>query len=303
MTVSWEAIDRVTHGRLGRTMATCPLCSENRHTPQKRRNEVLAVTLLEPEFAVFYCYHCGTNGYCRPDTPRLVINIAEQKRRRQQADRHTAFENAKRTQRALAIWNDAEPFHGSPAEDYLRDNRGIGDWLDTFADLDEVFRFHPTCLFGLDQYLPCLVALVCDIKSNAGIGIHRTALTSDDPPQKIDRMSKGLIGGGAIKISPDHEATRGLLIGEGIETVLSASKRFQFKPCWSLVSAGGVSNFPVLPGIESVTIAVDNDPKGEGEQAAEECAERLLAGGIEVITAQTEVVKDFNDLIRPRSHG
>ena len=110
-------------------------------------------------------------------------------------------------------------------------------------------------------------------------------------------MSKGLIGGGAIKISPDNEATMGLLIGEGIETVLSASKRFQFKPCWSLVSAGGVSNFPVLPGIETVTIAVDNDPEGKGEQVAEECAERLLAGGIEVITAQTEFVKDFNDLI------
>jgi hypothetical protein len=35
-------------------MATCPLCSETRRTPQKRHNKVLAVNLLEPDFAVFF---------------------------------------------------------------------------------------------------------------------------------------------------------------------------------------------------------------------------------------------------------
>ena len=52
--ISWDAIEAITHGRLGRTMATCPLCSETRRTPQKRHNKVLAVNLLEPDFAVFF---------------------------------------------------------------------------------------------------------------------------------------------------------------------------------------------------------------------------------------------------------
>src|SRR5437764_13212525 len=49
--LSWDEVQRLTSGRLGRTMALCPLCSDLRRTAQKRRSEVLAVTLLEPDFA------------------------------------------------------------------------------------------------------------------------------------------------------------------------------------------------------------------------------------------------------------
>ena len=52
------------------------------------------------------------------------------------------------------------------------------------------------------------------------------------------------------------------MIGEGIETVLSASKLFQYKPVWSVIDAGDLQRFPVAVGIEAVTIAVDNDPAG-----------------------------------------
>ena len=100
-----------------------------------------------------------------------------------------------------------------------RQTRGIGDWLDTFAFLDQVFRFHPDCPFGGER-LPCMLALVRDIKTDNPVAIHRTALTKDG--HKIDRMSLGPVGGGAIKISPDFEVHSGLMIGEGIETVLSA---------------------------------------------------------------------------------
>jgi vacuolar-type H+-ATPase subunit F/Vma7 len=94
-----------------------------------------------------------------------------------------------------------------------------------------------------------------------------------------------------------------LLIGEGIEMVLSASKQFQFKPVWSLIDKNGVAKFPVLSGIESVTIAVDNDPGGDGQRAAAECVRRLTQAGTEVITVQTNLVSDFNDLIREYKHG
>jgi hypothetical protein len=67
--ISRNDIEGITHGRLGRTMAMCPLCSGTRRTPQKRHSKVLAVTLIEPEFAVYHCNHCEAQGYCRPDTP------------------------------------------------------------------------------------------------------------------------------------------------------------------------------------------------------------------------------------------
>ena len=66
--ISWEIVEQIAQGKLGRVMATCPLCSADRSTRQKRHSKVLAVALVEPEFAVFYCNHCGANGYVHPDT-------------------------------------------------------------------------------------------------------------------------------------------------------------------------------------------------------------------------------------------
>src|SRR5215831_18793249 len=105
-------------------------------------------------------------------------------------------------------------------------------------------------------------------------------------------MSLGPVGGGAIKISPNFEVHSGLMIGEGIETVLSASKIFQFKPIWSMIDAGNLKKFPVLSDIECLTIAVDNDQAGR--DSATECTRRLLEAGLEVITAQTNKANDFN---------
>jgi hypothetical protein len=283
-------------------MATCPLCSGSRRTPQKRHSKVLAVTLIEPEFAVYYCNHCEAQGYCRPDTPSRVIDLAEQERRRDEAKRHAEEEKRDRTRQALTLWNDAQPCRGSPIESYLCLTRGIGDWLDTFPFLDKVFRYHPSCPFGSER-LPCMLALVREITTNAPVAIHRTALTPGPRPERIVRKSLGPTTGGAIKISPDHEVHSGLLIGEGIETVLSASKLLQFKPVWSLIDKNGIAKFPILSGIESVTIAVDNDPGGGGQRAAAECVQRLTQAGVEVITAQTNLVSDFNDFIREYKHG
>jgi putative DNA primase/helicase len=294
--LDWSQIDGITQGRIGRTMTTCPLCSANRRTAQKRHSKVLAVTLIEPEFAVYYCNHCEAQGYCRPDTPtRHITVIAERQRLQEQAKRHAESEKQDRTRQALTLWNEGQPGRGSPVEDYLYYTRGIGDWLDTFPFLDEVFRYHPNCPFGGER-LPCMLALVRDIKTDKPLAVHRTALTRDAQPQRIDRKSLGPVAGGAIKISPDFDVHSGLLIGEGIETVLSASKLLKFKPVWSLIDKNGVSKFPAMVGIESITIAVDNDLAGR--QAAAECVERLTQAGVEVITAQTNLANDFNDLIR-----
>jgi hypothetical protein len=283
--LTWNEIDHITAGRIGRTMAICPLCSASRRTPQKRNSKVLAVTLLEPEFAVYYCNHCETQGYCRPDSPSRIVDWAQQQRLRDRVRHHAREEKQERTRQALAIWNEAQaqPCRGSPIEDYLYYTRGVGDWLDTLPFLDRVFCYHPSCPFGGER-LPCMLAPIRDIKTNAPVAIHRTSLTTDNPPRRLDRRSLGPTSGGAIKISPNADVHAGLLIGEGIETVLSASKLLQFKPVWSVIDKNGVANFPVLPGIESITIAVDNDDAGQ--QAAQQCVGRLTQAGVEVFTVR-----------------
>jgi hypothetical protein len=145
-----------------------------------------------------------------------------------------------------------------------------------------------------------LVALVRDIKTNEPLAIHRTALTTDNPPVRaaIDKMSYGVIKGGAIKLCADDEVTGGLLAAEGIETAMSASLILKFRPVWCLLSASGIENFPVLSGIQSATIAVDRYDNGAGQKASEACRQRLSAGGIEVFRAYPpEGYKDFNDVL------
>ena len=149
-----------------------------------------------------------------------------------------------------------------------------------------------------------MVALIRDIITDEPTGIHRTALSADG--SKIGRKALGLKGGGAIKLSPMMGAGSELLIGEGIETTLSASILGFGSPAWSVIDAGEMRRFPALPGISRLTIAVDHDEKGSGEKAAAETKARWEAAGLRVRTAMPSTPgEDFNDVLvalegRPR---
>src|SRR5215211_3656341 len=90
--------------------------------------------------------------------------------------------------------------------------------------------------------------------------------------------------GGAVKLTPDEDVSTCLGIGEGIESTLSLRLVPEFgpSPVWALLSAGGVARFPVLSGIEVLWIAVDHDPNGQGQAAAQACADRWQGAGREM---------------------
>jgi hypothetical protein len=165
--LTWNEIEDITRGRFGETRAVCPLCSAGRRTAQKRKDKVLSVNLREPDFAVYHCHNCDAQGYCRPDgASSRVVDLAERRRRREQAKRQSDQDKQDRTRKALELWNEAQPFRGSPAELYLRHSRYIGDWLDACDLLDENLRFHADCQFGTERQ-PCMIALVRDIVTRA----------------------------------------------------------------------------------------------------------------------------------------
>ena len=64
-------------------------------------------------------------------------------------------------------------------------------------------------------------------------------------------------------------------------------------------SSGNMAAFPVLDGIEALTLLVDHDDNGAGEKAAEQCRARWLDAGREVIWLMPGAIGDFNDLVRP----
>ncbi|GJD52487.1 hypothetical protein OPKNFCMD_5253 [Methylobacterium crusticola] len=145
-----------------------------------------------------------------------------------------------------------------------------------------------------------MVALVVDIRSNVPLGVHRTAIDHEGRKATVNgksRLALGPIGGGAVKLTPDEQISTCVAICEGIETTLSMHGLPEFgeSPIWSVLSANGIKDFPVLPGVECLWVGVDADAAGIA--AAEACAERWVSAGRDVILVQPDVLgADLNDL-------
>ena len=131
-----------------------------------------------------------------------------------------------------------------------------------------------------------MVCPIRDIHTDEVIGCHRTYLAEGGAKADVDHPKKvlGRIIGGAIKLSPDEDVTGGLGVCEGIENgLVDPGGRTGLRSGRS-ATAGNLAAFPVLPGIEALTIFGDNDDDrtGTGEKAARECAGRWRAAGREV---------------------
>ena len=202
-------------------------------------------------------------------------------------ERHCRYRNKRE---ALELWSHCVELRGTPAEHYLA-CRGITELP---QGIEEVLRFHPAGPFGSARS-PMLVALYRDIRTDEPRAVHRTALSARG--EKIGRMCLGPKAGAAIKMSADAEVAQGLVIGEGIETTLSAMI-LGLTPAWALGDAGGVGGFAVLAGIDGLTILVDHDANGAGQRQTLRCLDRWIAAGREVLTLQPhQVGQDINDLL------
>jgi len=214
--------------------------------------------------------------------------------------------------------SNARPIGGTIAETYLL-ARGIV--IPSEILYGDALRFHPQCLFRLLDTkklvkFPAMVAAVVDISTNEFLALHRTALKPDGsgklslPGLPDDgRMMLGSNRGGVVKLTPDEDVTHGLGIGEGLETCLSVMGNFGFRPMWATLTTGIMATFPVLSGIEFLTIWADNDPtkangKTPGMDAARECGARWHADGLEGEILQPPMLNpdgtDFNDLVQAR---
>jgi putative DNA primase/helicase len=202
-----------------------------------------------------------------------------------------AYPRPSRKCKALQLWDEAGPLAGTPADRYLIETRNLVLPQDISP---RVLRFHPACPFGEGVRHPCLLALYRDIVTDAPRAIMRTALTPD--ARKLDRKALGPVHGAAIKLSDDADVTMGLIIGEGLETTIAAMV-FGLAPAWALGSAGGIAKFPVLSGIEALTILAETDDGGANERAIEECCNRWTAAGREVVGVTSMIGGDANDAL------
>jgi putative DNA primase/helicase len=204
-----------------------------------------------------------------------------------------ANDDARQLKRATAIWNEATPIAGTDGEAYLA-RRGI--------ELDDVpdhggLRWHPRCSWEAG-IAPCVVARYTHVATVEPCGILRRPITGEKP------KALGPNAGCVIRLWPDDAVELGLVLGEGVETVLAAATRIlhrgtYLRPSWAAGSTSNMAAFPALSGVESLTLLVDHDRNGAGKRAADQCERRWLDAGREVIRLMPGDLGDFNDLVKP----
>ncbi len=191
------------------------------------------------------------------------------------------------TEAARRLWTRCRAIDGTHAERYLR-ARGLARCR--FAAL----RFHPELRYRDGSSVIRLPALVAAVTGDDGAiaGVQRTWLDSRSPAKAglaHPRKALGRVHGRAVRFgAPD----RTLLVGEGIETVLSLVTAVPEIAAAAALSAGSLGAFAPPPGVARLLIARDND--AAGEQAAERLARRCARVGVAALAVAPEG-GDFND--------
>jgi hypothetical protein len=160
------------------------------------------------------------------------------------------------TQHALRMWQQTTSLVGTLGERYFVEHRRLDI---RGLEFDHVLRWHAQG--------KCVIALMTSPLENRPTGIHRTFLNEDGT--KCERKMLGRKG--CIRLSFDHEVTLGLGLVEGVEDGIAVLLS-GWRPIWAAADAGALAKFPVLHGIECLTVFADADTAGM--QAARQCADR-----------------------------
>jgi hypothetical protein len=187
------------------------------------------------------------------------------------------------------------PVADTIADTYLR-SRGL-----SHGGKCSALRFHPKCWHREEGQTrgaarPALIAAVTD-GAGALQGVHRTWLAPDGQDKaavETPRRALGHLLGNAVRLSPCDDI---LVVGEGIETMLSLSEAAPGLPVWAALSSGHLGAVLLPEGLRRLYIAIDRDPPGQ--RAAERLTNRATKIGIDCHVLEPEL-GDFNDDLRAK---
>ncbi len=288
-----ESIARALGGyRAGATwMARCPVHED--------RSPSLSISTAKDGKVLVRC-HAGSNQRdliaalrergLWPTTGRL-LGVARKPRGRIAEEPDP--EDLRRSAPALAIWQASQAAEETPVATYLH-SRGL--------DLPALpaLRFHAGLKHPSGGVWPAMVALVTHGATASPMAVHRTFLTRDgsgkapvDPP----KMMLGPCRGGVVRLG---ESGAVLMVGEGIETCLTAMQATGH-PAWAALSTSGLRSLDLPRDVRDVIVLADGDEPGEA--AAQEGGRRWEREGRRVRIARPPQGMDFNDLLMGRNPG
>jgi putative DNA primase/helicase len=180
-------------------------------------------------------------------------------------DRHD--DEAARTRNlgmAKRIVSELVPLAGTFGETYLAEQRGIDvEAIGDVLERSDTLGWHPEVFFRepghpLDgQYLWAIIGVMTDPVTAKPTGaISRTYI--DPSGRKLGKAKTLGVPAGIVRLSLDEDVLEGLHLAEGIETALTGMAA-EYRPMWSAGSTGLMAKFPVLRGIEALTLIADHD--------------------------------------------
>ncbi|MFN7597929.1 MAG: toprim domain-containing protein [Cereibacter sp.] len=194
---------------------------------------------------------------------------------------------------AARLFAASVPAVGTLADTYLG-SRGLTQGRERSA-----LRFHPKCWHrdegqSRSTPRPALIAAVTD-RAGALQGVHRTWLAPDGQGKasvETQRRAMGHLLGNAVRLTPHDDI---LVVGEGIETMLSLVEAVPGLPVWAALSSGHLGAVLLPEGLQRLYIAIDRDPAGQ--RAAERLGARATEVGIGCHVLEPRL-GDFNDDLR-----
>jgi putative DNA primase/helicase len=202
----------------------------------------------------------------------------------------------------MRTWRNAGPFvRGSPADVYLK-TRGI----ELTEDEARSLRFSASLWHWPTQSRwPTMLARVT-LASGAELGVHQTFLEpSGSRKASLEKARLFAAGGKAIGGRVWFGAAdsgREFIVGEGIESTLSALRIFNVRAGCAALSAFGIRALILPAEARRVRIFADHDRLGQGVAAAREAARRWRVEGREVAASIAAAVgMDANDVWKTRT--
>ena len=152
-----------------------------------------------------------------------------------------------------------------------------------------------------EQYFPALLIQATNPATGEPIGgVQRVFLAwggkgKAQVEKKAQKLSLGPMKGGVARLAEPIEG-QPLLIGEGVETVLTAMEASGL-PGWSTLGTSGLKAFMPPPGITHVIALAENDG-GPNQKALQILIPALTAHGVRADVARPPPgLKDFNDCV------
>ncbi len=269
-----RVIDWTSYG-VGEYRISCPSCGRG------DRDKTAGLT-VERDGGVAHCFRCSHVETFKPERGAVIRapTIIPQRKTQQKYECLSDW--------GLKLWRECLVLSGV-ALAYLNYRHCV------IPPKDSDLKWHPALRHPSGYVGAALVALVTDATTREPLSLHRTWITPTgkapvDPPRMP--LANHSLKNGCIRLWSDEFVTHGLGIAEGIESALCLA--WAMRPAWALIDAGHLSKFQIIPSVECLTIAQDQD--AAGSKAANDCAERWHKAGREVrITNQQ--VNDVNDLL------